>query len=101
MANMNHLSIGFVVMGTMSPPSTTCGISAIGVSAMAASLEATTVDSMSPMATALSDVEMITASSMKKANGPPLKPSAKKTMPRSSVHWMMQKNESSANFESR
>src|SRR5215831_7384982 len=99
MIAMTHLSVGLVVIGTMSPPITTWGMSAMGVSAIAASLEATTVESMSPTATAFIAVAISTASSSKKASGPPLKRSAKKTIPSRSVHWMMQKNDKSTYLE--
>ena len=66
-AGMTHherLEHGFVVIGTMSPPSTTWGMSAIGVSAIAASAEATTVDSRSPSAAAFIETTTIAASSI-------------------------------------
>src|SRR3954463_4288304 len=101
MANITHLSVGFVVMGTIKPPSTTCGRSAMGVSAMAAVLDETTVESKSPTATALTEVVMSTASSSKNASGPPLNPNAKNAMLSSSVHWITQKNASRKNLESK
>src|SRR4030095_5061292 len=52
MAYMSHFRCGTVVAGTIRPPSTTCGMSTIGVSAIAASEEATTVERSNPSATA-------------------------------------------------
>src|SRR5271155_5486097 len=53
MMNIIGFMFGLVVMGTMRPPSTTCGMSAMGVSAMAASADETMVDTKRPSAVAL------------------------------------------------
>src|ERR1700729_341250 len=53
MAAITYWSQLLLVMGTMRPPSTTWGMRAMGVSAMAASDEVTTVESRSPMEAAL------------------------------------------------
>ncbi len=49
---MSGLRFGFVVIGTIRPPSTTCGMSAMGVSAIAASAEATSAETSRPSAVA-------------------------------------------------
>ncbi len=66
----------------------------MGVSAMAASDEATTVESSRPTATALSEVATSAASISPKACAPPGRPSAAKTMPSSVLHWSTQKSAS-------
>ncbi len=96
---MGYSSQGFVVIGTMMPPSTTCGSSAMGVSAIAASLLVTMVLSNRPMATEFIAVTIMVTRSMTNAWGPPLKSSAKNTIPKSTVHWITQKNDSRKNFE--
>ena len=77
---MSGLSIGFVVIGTISPPRTTCGMSAMGVSAIAASADATSVERSRPSAVAFIASATRFASSTTNASGPPWKPSAKKTI---------------------
>ena len=49
MTYISHLRCGTVVIGTISPPRTTWGIKAMGVSAIAASDDATTVDRSRPI----------------------------------------------------
>ena len=75
-------------------------MSAIGVNAIAASAEETTVDMHSPRAVAFIASATRFPSSKRKAIGPPLNPSAKKTMPRSIEHWSTQKKLSSRYFDS-
>src|SRR6185437_16143598 len=55
-AAITYSSQLLLVIGTMRPPRTTWGMSAMGVSAMAASEEVTTVESRRPMAEAETDV---------------------------------------------
>jgi hypothetical protein len=95
-----RMYLGVEVIGTRSPPRTTWGMSAMGVSAMAASDEATTVESNNPSATAQSEVETSAASICPKACPPPGRPSATKTMPSSVEHWRTQKIASKRYLES-
>ena len=75
-------------------------MSAIGVSAIAASAEATTVESRRPSATRVHrDGDHHARARARNASGPPWKPSAKKTMPSSIVHWKTQKSARRMYFE--
>ena len=67
MMNIIGFMFGLVVMGTIRPPSTTCGMSAMGVSAIAASADATMVDTSRPSAVAFSATATMTTSSSKNA----------------------------------
>ena len=58
------------------------------------------VETSSPSAVAFIASAITFASSSTNATGPPLKPSAKKTIPSSIVHWMTQKKLRRTNFES-
>jgi hypothetical protein len=89
-AYMSGFRFGLVVMGTIRPPRTTCGMSAIGVSAIAASADATNVERRSPSAVAFIASATEVAELEANALGPPLKPSAKNTMPSSIAHWTTQ-----------
>src|SRR5258708_37585283 len=91
MRYMRGLRFGLVVMGTMRPPRTTWGINAIGVSAIAASAEPTSAEIPRPKAVAFIESAIRFTSSKTNALGPPLKPSAKKTIANSIVHCATQK----------
>ena len=77
-------------MGTINPPSTTCGINAMGASAIEASLLVTRVLTKRPSATEFIAVAINVPRPTKNAGSPPRNPSAKNTIARSTVHCTTQ-----------
>src|SRR5262245_57498164 len=69
MSAITYSSQGLLVMGTMRPPSTTWGISAMGVRPMAASEEVTTVEMSRPIEAAHMAVMIMNTSIVMNATG--------------------------------